>query len=479
MYKFLKTIGIDDIPSEGWQYITGEDIEQGSLLEAYSQVPWLFRGVNIRANAISRIPFSIYKGDSLIDSSDDYRNVLGFMPSPSSLIARVEAGLTIFGSAYLFRDASRYKVKGLRYLLPSSVTPEITVNKDGTDIKFKRIVNGEPKVYTTQDIIYFWNSDPFKELGEPTSSPAMASANAAGVLLNVDRFAQLFFKQGAVKTTILTTSKIPEVDRKRLKSWWARVTGLERAWRTKIVEADTVKPVTIGEGIDSLANNELTEEKRIDIASALGIPYSVLFSNASNRATAEQDDRHLYDKTIIPDANLIEEVMNDQLFAPLGYRFVFNPQAMELYQKSESERALSLLQMINALKEPEEFVIASEILGYDIPPETQSKLDALLNDRQARREQMSNLIPSSEDNEQTDDQTEPKEDNTKALEADHLDKWHRKAVNRLEQGRPANCPFESDYISPLKHAYISGALEGAETAEDVAMIFADGWVGYP
>ena len=469
-YKFIKSVALNDLPKEAWRYITGGDDE--GLAKYMQSIPWLFRGVDIRFNALTNIPFVIFRGEDIIDSSEDYNNIVGILPKPIQLFGLIEAALTIFGYAYLFKTRNQFKIKDLRYLVPTSVTEKI--DKKRGDIRFSRSVDGKPIGYTTDDIAYFWKPDPFVELGPPLSSPAMAAANACGVLLNVDEFAKAFFKQGAVKTTLLTTKNIATAERDRLKTWWKRVLGMDQAWKTEIVNADAVVPVTIGEGLESLQNNDLTESKRIDIAAALGIPYSVLFSNASNRATAEQDDIHLYDKTIIPDAYFIQSIMNEQILEPMGYQLHFMPGQMTVYQKDENERAQSLNQLIVALDSPEEFLLASKILGYDIDPETLTSIEALVAAKETRREDMSNLIPS-----QSVPEPEEEDTNTPDMRSIHLEKWETKSINRVKQGRPADCPFDSKFIDPVTHASVSGALAVAESEADVKAVFSDMWIGYP
>lgn len=477
-YKFLKSVSLNELPREAWQFITGGDTTSGDIGNYMRSIPWMFRGVDIRSNAITNIPFVIMKGDDIFDDSENWENKLGFMPHPQQLFGLIEASLTIFGYSYLFKEQSAFKNKNLRYLLPTTVKPKI--NEQTGEIKFTRTINGKPAQYTPDDIVYLWKPDPFVELGPPTASPAMAAANACGVLLNVDLFASQFFKQGAVKTTLLTTQNIMPAERDRLKSWWKRVLGMDRAWQTDIINAEKIEPVQIGEGLESLQNNDLTEAKRIDIAASLGIPYSVLFSNASNRATAEQDDLHLYDKTIIPEANFIQATLNEQVLEPLGYKLQFQPDQMSIYQKDENERAQSLIHLINALEKPEEFLLASKILGYDIDLETLAEIEAMIAAKNERRDTMANLIPTKPSEPELEQAQNDEEEQPENLRMIDLEKWETKSLNRVKQGRPADCPFESEHIEPLTRASIKGALSEAESEEDVRAVFADlTWVGYP
>lgn len=475
---FIKTVALNDLPESAWRYILGGDGGAAEIKELYQSIPWLFRGVDIRANAVASMPFSIYRGETEIDNSDDYKNAVKVLPNPGALFGLVEAALTIWGYAYAFKTRSAYTVKGVRYLLPTSIDYKI----DGNGIPtFTRMVNGQPQTYTVDDIIYWWKSDPFVEIGAPMSSPALAAASAAGVLLNVDKFAAAFFERGAIKATLLTTKNILPSERDRLKSWWKRMfgKGTDSAWQTDIINADVVTPIVVGEGIESLENETLTQSKRVDIAAAMGIPYSVLFSNASNRATAEQDDLHLYTKTIIPECGFIQSVINEQLFGKMGYKLVFTPENMDIFQEDENERAASLEKLIAALDKPEEFLLAAEILGFEIAPDIENRIRAMIAEKNARREAMEQVAaqaPEPEDEPQQEEEAQPEPPNMRALD---LDRWRTKALKRLKSGRPAACQFTSDVLDPLTVAAIGASLEGAQSETEIKAIFDNVWIGYP
>ena len=487
---FIKTVSINDLPESAWQYITGQPAEEKSLQEYYKAIPWLFRGVDIRADAVASMPFAIYRGETEIDSSKDYKNTLGYLPSPGALFGLIEAALTIWGYAYAFKLRSVFMAKGVRYLLPSSVRAKIT--PDG-EITFKRREGNKDVDYSTDDIIYFWQRDPFVEIGPPQASPAQAAASAAGVLFNVDKFAAAFFERGAIKATLLTTQNILPAERERLKSWWKRMfgRGMDSAWQTEIVNADMVKPVVVGEGLESLENSSLTETKRIDIAAALGIPYSVLFSNASNRATAEQDDLHLYSKTIVPDCRFIEEVLNRQLLDPNGgYRIRFLDETLSIFQVDENERAQSLTQLVAALEKPEEFLLASDILGFEIKAEIKAKIEKMVKEKADRAAEIQANIANAQNNPpqngQPGQEPEPEQPaqqppqlpppNNRSID---LGKWEQKALKRVRKGQGAACSFDSEWIDPVTVASIGAHLEDAQNEQDVKAVFSDIWIGYP
>ena len=246
------------------------------------RVPWLFRGVELRQQAIASIPFSIYRGDKEIDSSDDYKNVLGYLPDPKNLYKLIEGSLCLFGYGYQFRTYNALnRTVGLRHLIPSTVAPVI----DPTNglVGFKRTVNGAERSHPIDDIVYYWMPDPLVEVGPPTASAGTAALAAAGVQMSVAQFVTAFFDRGAIRPTILGVPRGTSADQKEeLEKWYSRIlTGLSNAFAQKVVNTDAVTVTTIGDGIESLSNATLTKEQREEISTALGVPQSKMFSSSA------------------------------------------------------------------------------------------------------------------------------------------------------------------------------------------------------
>src|SRR3990167_3218937 len=333
------------------------------------------------------MPFQIMKGNAEkpYDSSDDWQNKVGFLPNPTLLLQLVEAALTMTGRAYLFRERNQAMTTALRYILPSSVTPQIDEEKGLTG--FVRPVKGVQKKYTVEDIVYFFLPDPYVEVGPAKSYPAQAAANACGVLLNIDVFAAGFFERGAIKAMLLTVKGIPvEAERQKLEAWWKRVvSGVKNAFGAKVINAEAVTPVVVGEGIKELESTTINEEKREDIAIAVGIPMSILFANAANYATSQQDELNYLTKTVVPECEFIASILNEQIFAKLGLRFEFLPETLDAFSEDENARAASLKQMVDA---GIPLLMALDLLGFELSDEQRTELEAEKIAKEERAKEM-------------------------------------------------------------------------------------------
>jgi len=81
-------------------------------------------------------------------------------------------------------------------------------------------------------------------------------------------------------------------------------------------------------------------------------------------------------------------------------------------------------------------------------------------------------VPEQLQEEQPTEESEAQElEETPSSKVVDLDKWRRKAIKAVKAGRSAVVKFESNHISPVLMAAITGALETAQTPDDVQRVF--------
>ena len=257
-----------------------------------------------------------------------------------------------------------------------------------------------------------------------------------------------------------------KADSQEFTSWWQkRITGVKNAFSTKVLNADKMERIVIGDGIDGLQNNELTREKREDIATALGIPHTLLFSDAANYATAEQDDFHFYDKTIVPECEFIQWILNEQVFKPLGLRLEFKPETLDVFQKDEKERSESLGFLVQGGFPVD---LAARILGFELTDKEWIRLTKIAEAKEKQAENMANMALAAGG--QPDRPVDSPPNNQGNMRAD-LGKWKTKATKRMKGGKSPVVDFDSEYIPDYIVTTITEQLGTAKNAEDVTAIF--------
>ena len=441
----VKAISLDSLQNWGDLGIMPWATEGGqqSTTTLAAEVAFLFRAIHLRAGALADVPWAIYRAASdvaLWESDTAAPPALAQFANIEELLYRTEIALCLSSTAYWFKERNRVKVLGLRWLDPTSMAPHWT--PQGIDY-YVRSANSTTAHLVPDDVVYIWN----RGLGEtePMPPPARAAMHAAQALYNTNAFVRAFFERGAIKATLLTVDgPASPAEREKLKAWWARaLAGVRNAFGAEVINA-AVKPIVIGEGIGELSNTALTAEQREDIATALGVPHSLVMSNAANFATADADRKNFYDTTIIPECSSMARQINAQLFEPLGLRFAWLPEAMNIYQADETQRASAVASYVNAGMP---LSVAVRLLGIDLPEGVEPE-DL---DPEPQPAPVAPPAPVQESDAQAPE--------GKAIEAAQFRRWLKKKPER-DIG-----DFEAAYLSPVEMDELAAEVKGVATEQ--------------
>ena len=490
-----------------WLVSDGQSDGTITYQDAARKVAFVYRCVRLIADAVRSAPWQIVRvgaAGTVVDTSDEYANALGWLPNPKRTLELVTRSLLGPGSAYLLKvkgglpnvnvtydgaGKPRARVSAgiadVRYMAASTIEP--IIDEEAGLAGFKRKANSKVITYPADSFVYFWPADEGVELGPPKTSPVIAALMAAGANYYTARFVSDFFARGAIKGTLIAVKGNPvEAERKRLKEWFNRTfgQGARSQFATEVINADALEPVKIGEGLESLNNNELTLQMREDIAVALGVPMSKLLSSTiagmGGGGVAESDDINFYSDTVKPLGEFIADTFNAQVFDALGLRWEWLWDTLDVFQQDEKERSIAFKMYVDARMKPE---IAAMMLGLEIPEPAQIPAhyaDAFTEEPEPPRPfgMPGTSQPEALDKEQAAEVAKERAETTGNTRAAELERWMRKAVKRFEEGHPEKAlEFESAAIPDTLKAAICGALEAATTAAEAQAAFL--WAEYP
>lgn len=316
----------------------------------YSRVAAAYRAYNLKANTVGNMPFTINDLNSgeVVDDSNNWENVVGFMPHPSELLRLNTLSLIATNTFYVLRtsDILNYKTKGLYHAVPYTFTPQ--VSGDGVNIDYiERHIGTHYEQYQypyDKRLIRMWRLDHTTELLPSRSTEALAIANAAGVAYAADTWIKHFFERGGVPPTVIamkgavTLQKRDEEER----SWTEWLLGLGSRFRSRIARvfnADSLDVKQFGSSVTELKDNQVYEQALANIAMGTGMPLSLLMANSANYATAKEEKGTWYENDIIPLCNWIAYGYNEQVFMPLGLFLQFHPETLDPQQEDETARA--------------------------------------------------------------------------------------------------------------------------------------------
>lgn len=477
-----KAIPLQALRPDAWTptdpYDTGA--ESISVRRGQTSVPTLYRAIDIRAKAVAGMPFRIERRGQDVTDTDELKPLIKRL---RNLLYLTESSLCCYNAAYwevgqngAGRNATPF------WLATTSVLPDIDATARTAEAALRGFyrTGGAGGYLKPRQVTHFWGPSIAVEVGADASvAPVAVTLSAAGLLHYLDVFATSFFQRGGVKMTLLSIqgdAKPAEVE--KLDRWWKRmVQGARSAFGSVVVRAG-VDPKVIGSDIKDTSSPQLTKLAREDVAIGMGVPMSLLFSNALAGGTAASERLNFYDFTVVPECeHVIDEPLNGFL-ALLGLRLIWTPEKLEVYQTSE----LSKAQSISALVGQPIMLVDEGRERMELPPmaEAQAKYAAAAPPSAPTPPTDGGGAPPAAEaaplGQAAPDAAAPAASSVLLpgpLKSDLL-LWQKKALNRLRDGRAPACEFKSAAIDADEAAAIRGALEHATTADAVKAAFEPG-----
>jgi HK97 family phage portal protein len=373
--KSLNPWNVDD--NTGWDIVGAE--RTGDEREL---VPTVADCIDEIAKSLADLPFGIYdKNGNLVDDSDDYKNVIGVMPDPYTFLWLTGASLVMSGSAYWRKKNNPAGfTKGLQYYAYENITPQILPNTTPLNLTFRR--SGYTHEIPAKEVLYIWLPDARVEFGPAVSYPLKRALKAAGALSAISSFIDNYMNSGMVKAFIAQSEVPPssEDEKKEMEDYLTRIlTGVKRTLTRIRVIKKTMTITAIGGGLDELKNVGIVKEIKQDVLEAFGVPASRVWGNSANYATAANDTLVFVTSEIMPIARIIQNALNEQVFALYGYKLVFEPRRMEEFSVVLGEKVASLESIAKSFERamnPAEALKASiDILGLELSPELTERIE--------------------------------------------------------------------------------------------------------
>lgn len=447
-----------------------QDSDLLPIEEAYEKVGWFRRGVDIRAETARSFPFDVFQNGEIAfteaalqwESAErlqevDIPDALNIFP----LLGQAVVDLDLHGAFYAVFESNRFnRNRAWRRLYPPSIRPQYDETTGALAGFERRLKSGALFHFAPDDLLYVWMPNPRSEIG-PGRGGAYPALQSATSLHHIGKFQGAFFDHGAITPTIVTIQgyeHAPPDEQKAIKGRLQRLmAGIKHAFEIIAVGGD-VQVAHLMQPLREMAMQELTQTLREGIATALGIPHSLLMSNAANFATATQDDLNFYDKTIIPLVVYIQAQLNERLFRPAGYRLHFQKSRLEVYQQLE----VSKVDKVSTMYRDRAIDTAEYRALMGLPPRDEDE-DTAAETANALEERVQRLEQAPDPDESGDD----------GLDA-ALRKWRRMAVKRYQEGSPHKAQvFTHAAIPAVLNDSISRTLAYIESVDGVHTVFDD------
>jgi hypothetical protein len=142
----------------------------------------------------------------------------------------------------------------------------------------------------------------------------------------------------------------------------------------------------------------------------------------------------------------------------------------DIFQEDETSRASALGSLVSALEKPEEFLIASTILGYELSEEVEDAIEAMIAKKAEAsatiQEQMKPAAPAPVEEQPVENEVEPPDSSEKAI-LEELAKFKRKALHNI--GKPFRFDFDAIPLEMVKA--LKSSLIALKTEAEVLELF--------
>lgn len=456
----------------GWD-VYGKEVQGDEL---YGKVAAVYRAINLNADALSSLPFALVdKNGNDFDTSEDWKNKVGFLPNPKKMLGLWRKSLAMTNTAYAkFERVKRDML--LRYIVPTTMQPDVDRQKGL--VGWWRQVNAKRDYYPLSrgEIVWVYRMDYDTEILPSKNTEFQALMAAAGIMYYSDYFVEEFFMRGGIKPHMLMVKGAPsKEERDRIENTWDKLMKGLRQYLGKVYNAETMEAIPLGSGVDDFKDNGFYLQALENVAIASGIPLSIIKANSANKATATVEYRSWYDNKIVPDAKFMADELNDNLFSKFDLRLDFRPEQSAPDQEEEVQKAQAFSTYANTFRQnghPQAISLAAQIVGVDLP---QGMEYEELDERdESRIQQDQGIYPEME--KEKEDEKEEKKPPRKGFipDADQLNElgtWQDIATRKIKKGLKLELPLTAKTLPDNVAGFINSRLEGATTMTDIKQAF--------
>lgn len=322
----IKTLSLDDLLPSAWPGAIDES-DAVDVETAYERVAVVRTAVTLRANALASLPWEITTRRGTLVQFDAERL--------AGIIRNIEIDLCLYGAAYLLRDPAA--PLGLRRLHPRTMSP-IADAKRGLVGFTRRTGTTELRLEPVKELLYIWEPSVRSEV-EPGVGLVTTALTQARALLAAERYQSAYFERGAVRPTVWMFAQRPtDAERSRFEQWLRQlVSGIRNAFRHLALSSE-IKTVTLGDTLTDALQPELLQRVAELMLTAFQVPMSLVFSSASNYATALRDYQTFILLTILSRAREVTAVLQPH-FAAYNQVLRCNEARIDAVQNAELEKA--------------------------------------------------------------------------------------------------------------------------------------------
>jgi HK97 family phage portal protein len=389
---------------------TGTYGQTTQVTDAFTQIPIVNACVSTKASNLSRVPLKFYKGDTEITSGP----VVNLFKYPNPQMSQAEfiywfdANINLFGNSYAYWDDVKQSLPAY-FIFATNVKPLYAESGwiNAYEIKMGNSTIRRDKEMVLHSKYYSHNS---QSLGV---GPLTALRQKVELSYAADNYNAKFFAEDATPSTAFSIDRpLSPMEMQELSH---KLVQRRKGSREAMILSGGIKVEQLGISQKDADFVNLYKLSREEICAVFGVPESEInIFTETKFANAAVGSLAFWEKTLIPEGNLITESINRQVLQAVDIecRFDFN-QIDVISRAGYGERVDQAVKLINVGFGVNE---VNEVLKLGFDPDVERE-----------RPSMGNLFGDSNSEKPNESNDDP-EDKSKSFDAFKMaqsQKWHR------------------------------------------------------
>jgi HK97 family phage portal protein len=392
---------------------TGTYGQTTQVTDAFTQIPIVNACVSTKASNLSRVPLKFYKGDTEITSGP----VVNLFKYPNPQMSQAEfiywfdANINLWGNSFAYWDDIKQSLPAY-FIFATNVKPLYDANGwiNGYEIKVGNSTIRRDKEMVLHSKYFSHNS---QALGV---GPLTALRQKVELSYAADNYNAKFFAEDATPSTAFSIDRpLSPMEMQELSH---KLVQRRKGSREAMILSGGIKVEQLGISQKDADFVNLYKLSREEICAVFGVPESEInIFTETKFANAAVGSLAFWEKTLIPEGNLITESINRQVLQAVDIecRFDFN-QIDVISRSGYGERVDQAVKLINVGFGVNE---VNEVLNLGFDP-----------DIERERPSMGNIFGNTESDKPEDSPEDDNEDDTKSKTFDAFkmaqsQKWHK------------------------------------------------------
>lgn len=336
---------------------------------AYSVSTWVYRCVEVRKDAIHRMPWAVYSKRTQ-KPNPKHPLAVALRRNRQKIFKKIEQSQLLYGESFIEKGVNDYGYTSDLFWLNNNGMAVIQGAGYIMGYNYTAMQGGIPQTFDYSEVAFMKTDNPFNDLRG--MSPTEVIMDEVAIDKDVARVVRAYYANDTrVGVIFIPKTNLLEGDQERFMQFYKRDNqGVNNAGKPVLMPQDmTVERIQEPATLDDV---QLRESVRREIAAGYGVPLSLAggWDDAKYQSLPEQR-KSFYEETVIPECDSIGEFINTDLMPAFddsgAYYFAYDyTSILALTEDAQKKNDIYSNRLVSGLITRAE---ARQALGHPVRPQ--------------------------------------------------------------------------------------------------------------